>query len=86
MKKSTQKTVLETILEWSGDRPMGQRDALGELSKMAALTTVALRMIALCRLGRGAKHVVIKPIALEDCHLPANPGETDAVSLVPLRK
>ena len=39
-------------------------------------------LIDLCKQGRGAKNTGLKTIPLEKAHLPANPGQGDAVSLV----
>jgi AAA domain-containing protein len=85
MKKSAsaQKTVLETILEWSQDRPVWQRDALRRIVLKGLLDEDDLKeLIDLCKQGRGAKNTGPKAIPLEKAHLPANPGQGDAVSLV----
>lgn len=85
MKKSAsaQKTVLETILEWSQDRPVWQRDALRRIVSKGRLGEDDLKeLIDLCKQGRGAKNTGPKAIPLEKAHLPANPGQGEAVSLV----
>jgi len=85
MKKAAapQKTVLETILEWSQDRPVWQRDALRRIVSNGHLNADDLKeMIELCKQGRGAKSNGLKPEPLLKAHLPANPGQGAAVSLV----
>ena len=86
MKKSpmgSQKSVLETILDWSQDRPAWQRDALRRIVSKGKLDDADLKeLLDLCKQGRGGKGTALKPNPLEKAHLPANPGEGAAVSLV----
>lgn len=79
---SPAKTVLETILAWSQDRPLWQRDALRRIVAKGRLDADDHReLIDLCKLGRGQKDIELKPSPLENAHLPANPGQGAAVSL-----
>jgi hypothetical protein len=77
------KTVLETILEWSQDRPLWQRDALrrivvkGELDK-----TDISELTALCKKGQGDTAQLLDAVPLAQEHLPANPGSSPPVSLI----
>jgi energy-coupling factor transporter ATP-binding protein EcfA2 len=85
MKKSAspEKTVLETILAWSGDRPAWQRDALRRIVAKGRLDAEDHReLIDLCKQGRGGKDTSLKAIPLQKAHLPANPGHGAAVALV----
>ena len=77
------KTVLETILEWSQDRPVWQRDALRRIVSKGRPDAGDLKaLIDLCKQGRGGKSTALKPNPLKKAHLPANPGQGAAVSLV----
>lgn len=50
------KTVLETILEWSEQRPAWQRDALRRIvSEGTPDEASILELVALCKKGKGAK-------------------------------
>ena len=85
MKKSgaPEKTVLETILEWSEDRPLWQRDALRRIVAKGRLDADDHQeLIGLCKQGRGGKGSALKAVPLEKAHLPANPGDGASVSLV----
>jgi hypothetical protein len=85
MKKpvAAQKTVLETILGWSQERPVWQRDALRRIVAKGRLDADDLKeMVTLCKEGRGGKSNGVKPDPLAKAHLPANPGKGAAVSLV----
>jgi len=84
MKKPTAsaKTVLESILDWSEDRPAWQRDALRRIVAKGRLDhTEISELVDLCKQGSGAKGIVLKPGPLAKGHLPANPGQGAAVSL-----
>jgi len=79
------RTVLETILDWSKDRPLWQRDALrrivtGGTPDDAAITA----LLALCKKEHGAKDITATPSALEEAHLPANPGDGTSIRLATL--
>jgi energy-coupling factor transporter ATP-binding protein EcfA2 len=85
MKKAAepQKTVLETILGWSQDRPVWQRDALRRIVSKGRLDADDMTdLINLCKQGRRGKSNGLKPDPLVKAHLPANPGQGEAVSLV----
>ena len=85
MKKTgtAEKTVLETILEWSQDRPLWQRDALRRIVAKGRLDADDHReLTGLCKQGRGGKGSALKAVPLEKAHLPANPGASEAVSLI----
>lgn len=78
-----QKTVLEAILEWSFDRPAWQRDALRRIIAKGRLDNDDFKeLVLLCKIGRGAKVGDLKAVPLEKAHLPANPGQGAAVTLI----
>lgn len=78
-----QKTVLEAILEWSTDRPVWQRDALRRIIAKGRLDDDDVReLVDLCKIGRGAKVGELKAVPLDRAHLPANPGQGAAVTLI----
>ncbi len=78
-----QKTVLETILEWSLDRPLWQRDALRRIVSKGRLDAADVEELTnLCKQVRRGKAPALKADPLEKKHLPANPGQGAAVSLV----
>ncbi len=78
-----QKTVLETILDRSRDRPLWQRDALRRIIANGRLTDADIgELVDLCKQGKGAPVGALKAVPLEKAHLPANPGQTAAVSLL----
>ena len=82
MKKAAPQTVLETILDWSQDRPVWQRDALRRIVSQGRLEAADLTdLTELCKQGRGGSDG-LKPSPLTKAHLPANPGQGSAVSLV----
>ena len=56
---AAQKTVLETILEWSHERPTWQRDALRRIIAKGQLDDVDFKeLVQLCKVGRGANDLV----------------------------
>ena len=82
------KTVLEIILEWSGDRPTWQRDALRRIVQAKKLAEADISALAaLCKRGRtenpSASDSAPKP--LEASHLPANPGAGASVALTAIK-
>ncbi len=78
-----QKTVLETILDWSKDRPLWQRDALRRIIANGRLTDADIgELVDLCKQGKGAPAGAPKAVPLGIAHLPANPGQAAAVSLL----
>lgn len=84
MKKpiAAHKTVLESILDWSRDRPAWQRDALRRIIAKGRLGDDDIKeLVELCKLAHGGKSG-LKPVPLEKAHLPANPGQGSAVALL----
>ena len=78
-----QKTVLEAILDWSVDRPAWQRDALRRIIAKGRLTVNDFdELVELCKIGRGGQAAELKALPLEKGHLPANPGQGEAVTLI----
>lgn len=78
-----QKTVLEAVLEWSSDRPAWQRDALRRIISKGKLDDDDFKeLVHLCKVARGAKAGDLKAVPLEKAHLPANPGQGAAVTLI----
>lgn len=79
---TAQLTVLESILEWSTGRTAWQRDALRRIVSNGKLTARDLEdLIELCKQGKG-KPSSATPQPLEKAHLPANPGQGAAISLL----
>lgn len=78
-----QKTVLETVLEWSQGRPLWQRDALRRIIAQGRLTPEDVaELVELCKVGHGARAGALVAVPLEKAHLPATPGEGAALTLV----
>jgi energy-coupling factor transporter ATP-binding protein EcfA2 len=78
-----QRTVLETILDWSMDRPLWQRDALRRIIANGPLSDADIdELVGLCKHAKGAPAGALKALPLEKAHLPASPGQTAAVSLL----
>jgi len=76
-------TVLETILEWSNDRPLWQRDALRRIVSNGQLASADIaELVSLCKQGRGDTSTALTAVPLERAHLPANPDLGESVSLV----
>lgn len=85
MKKTVvaQKTVLETILEWSQDRPLWQRDALRRIIAHGNVTQDDVaELVELCKIDHGASPNKLIAIPLAKTHLPATPSECAALSLL----
>lgn len=79
-KAHPQKTVLESILDWSQGRPTWQRDALRRIIVKGKLDDNDYKELAkLCKECRSRNNV--KPNLLDKNHLPANPGADAPVSL-----
>ena len=79
---AAEKTVLESILVWSKDRPVWQRDALRRIIAKGRLDNAdTMELVELCKLAHGGKSS-LKPVPLEKAHLPANPGQGSAVTLL----
>lgn len=82
---SQPRTVLETILDWSQDRPQWQRDALRRIVTGGAPDDAALaELLALCKKEHGATGITATPAVLEQAHLPANPGDGASICLAAL--
>ncbi|KRR09831.1 AAA family ATPase [Bradyrhizobium valentinum] len=76
------RTVLETILDWSVDRPMWQRDALRRIIAVGTPNDAAIaELLALCKKEHGATGCDLEPVALEVAHLPANPANGASVTI-----
>jgi hypothetical protein len=57
-KSARPKTVMETILEWSGRRPLWQRDALRRIVSNGTPDEAAiLEMLSLCKKEHGGKDI-----------------------------
>jgi energy-coupling factor transporter ATP-binding protein EcfA2 len=80
-----QKTVLETVLEWSKDRPLWQRDALRRIIAQGKVTREDVpQLVELCKVDHGASHGEFVAAPLAKIHLPAAPGESAALTLLSL--
>lgn len=78
------KSVLETILEWSADRPAWQRDALRRIVQKGKLVDGDIAdLAALCK--EEVEFGVAKAQALNKSHIPANPGAAGSVVLAEIR-
>jgi hypothetical protein len=83
---ASQPTVLESILQWSVDRPNWQRDALRRIVEKGRLDdTDIAELSVLCIAERGLSKSAATAIPLERKHLPANPGSSDSVTLTEIR-
>jgi hypothetical protein len=80
------KTILQTILDWSQNRPARQRDALHRIVTSGTLDRAAVsESLDLCRKQHGAPDIELEAAPLELAHLPANPGNECAITLASLR-
>lgn len=78
-----EKTVLETILKWSEDRSLWQRDALRRIVVKGKIDDDDIKeFVNLCKQGKGSKATTLKADPLDKKHLPASPGDGDGVALV----
>lgn len=85
MTKKTPKSVLETILDWSADRPVWQRDALRRIVTGGTPNEAGLGdILALCRKDHGAEGITQEAVVLEAAHLPANPPGGASIALAAL--
>jgi hypothetical protein len=76
------RNVLETILDWSLDRPIWQRDALRRVVAVGTPNEAAVaELLALCKKEHGAPDIELGPAALEAGHLPANPGSSTSIAI-----
>ncbi len=82
-----QKTVLETILEWSTNRPEWQQDALRRIVQNGQLDDSDINELTiLCKQGRPvATTTSVNPVPLDKSHLPANPEVGASLSLGSIR-
>ena len=81
------KSVLEMILDWSGERPDWQRDALRRIVAAGNLDDAAIAEITdLCKKSHGAQEIELEPVPLDAAHLPANPGGGSAIALGAISK
>lgn len=75
-------TVLNTILAWSQNRPLWQRDALRRIVLSGYPDQDALReLLALCKKEQGDSSVTFIAQPLSKDHLPVDPGAGESVSL-----
>lgn len=78
-----QKTVLESLLEWSLQRPLWQRDALRRIILKGTLEESDIQeLTVLCKQESVGESGELQPIPLDDKHLPANPDTASSVSLL----
>lgn len=83
MSKKANKTVLETILDWSANRPLWQRDALRRIVTGGTPNDAAIaEILALCKKEHGADGITLEASALEAGHLPATPVGGESIALV----
>ncbi len=81
-----QKTVLETILEWSRTRPEWQRDALRRIVKNGHLDQNDIKdLVVLCKDARRQPSITSSVKPLESTHLPANPGVADQIAMLTIK-
>lgn len=87
IKAAPPKSVLEAILEWSGQkRPAWQRDALRRIVAEGRPDDGAIiEITALCKKGRGARGIELEPVPLARKHLPANPGDGTSIRLISIK-
>src|SRR3546814_10344959 len=82
MNKKANNTVLETILDWSADRPLWQRDALRRIVTGGTPDDDGVKdILALCKKEHGAEGIALEPAALEAAHLPAAPAGGESIAL-----
>lgn len=85
-KAALPKSVLETILDWSEQRPVWQRDALRRIVATGRPDDDAIAEITLlCKKGQGAKGIELKPVPLARKHLPSNPPDGVAIRLISIK-
>jgi energy-coupling factor transporter ATP-binding protein EcfA2 len=81
--KTANKTVLETILDWSADRPLWQRDALRRIVTGGTPDDDAVNdILALCKKEHGSEGIALEPANLEAAHLPAAHAGGESIALV----
>jgi hypothetical protein len=85
MTTAAPRTVLETILDWSVDRPAWQRDALRRIVTGGTPNDAAIaELLVLCKKEHGAPDIKLVPVVLEASHLPANPANGACVTIASL--
>ena len=76
-------TVLNTILKWSQNRPLWQRDALRRIVLSGYPDEDALReILLLCKKEHGDPSVTLTAQPLSKDHLPIDPGVGESVALL----
>lgn len=76
-------TVLNTILKWSQNRPLWQRDVLRRILVNGYPDEDALReILVLCKKEHGDSSVTLAAQPLSKDHLPIDPGAGESVSLL----
>ncbi len=86
MNKNANKTVPETIFDWSADRPLWQRDALRRIVTGGTPDDDAVNdILALCKKEHGADGIAVEPAVLEAGHLPAAPAGGESIALASVR-
>ncbi|MGO7837269.1 AAA family ATPase [Rhizobium johnstonii] len=82
---ASRKTVLQTILDWSQNRPAWQRDALRRIVTSGTLDAAGIsEILDLCKKEHGAPDIKFEAMSLEAAHLPANPGNESTITLASL--
>ncbi|APO70670.1 hypothetical protein IE4872_PD00127 (plasmid) [Rhizobium gallicum] len=82
---TSRKTVLQTILDWSQNRPAWQRDALRRIVTSGTPDPASIdEILDLCKKEHGATDIAVEAMPLELAHLPANPGNGSAITLASL--
>ncbi len=85
MNDKANKTVLETILDWSVNRPLWQRDALRRIVTGGRPDDDAVNdILALCKKEHGAEGIVLEPDVLDAAHLPTAPEGYVSIALASL--
>lgn len=80
-----ERTVLETILDWSQSRPMWQRDALRRIVAKGRLDqNDHADLLKICKRARGSIDTGPEPTPLAQAHIPSTPGNGDCVTLTSL--
>jgi len=75
-------TVVSTILSWSQNRPLWQRDALRRIVLNGFPDEDALReILALCKKEHGDQSVTLTAQPLSKDHLPVDPGAGESVCI-----
>lgn len=74
--------VLKTILDWSINRPVWQRDALRRIIAKGTLNSDDIKeLIELCKHGIGSDETIVNAQYLEESHLPSTPKDNASITL-----